>query len=375
MRDIGQKLRDARMAAGLSLQDIADHTRIRVPYLEAMEEGQFEKLPGAVYVKGFIKQYAQTVGIDATELIEMYRQESQEEPSQAVSKVAAGSVEEPRKRMDRRRQKAPRFNPRKVAIFTIILLILGGVAYFSYFMFTTLKNETIPQLRDPEVVDEAEDIADETDVTETGDSITEETDLTGADTTGTDTGVDTTAGVDTTQQTTDPATQDSDSYVTDQTGTPGQTTPNQTTPGQSSTDHTVTEQTTSGQQTPGQTGPQGQTGTTTPPANTTGQNVNPLTPESGNTTPAGTTTPSSDNTITGATTQIQLVVTGTSWIRVDVDGKNALTQTVQNQTLNFSGQKITVKVGNGGAVQVMQNGVLSEPFGKSGSVVTREFGQ
>lgn len=365
MKDIGQKLRDARITAGMSLQDIADYTRIRVSYLEAMEEGQFEKLPGPVYVKGFIKQYAQFVGLDGNELIEMYRRESQEEPPQAVAKVATGPSEEPRKRMDRHRRKASHVNPRKIAIIAFILLIIGGGVYFTYFMFTTLKNETIPQLREPEIVDQTEDPS-----SNVADPSTDNPDAIGND--STDGAMDGTGedGFDSSQQSMDPLTTDpavSDAVDPDAAG--------QTPADQSRTGQVVNPATTTGQ--PGTaTQPSGTTGQTTTPGTTTpAPGVTP--PASGTTTPQGATTAPTADTSTdqGTTTQIQVVVTGTSWLKVDVDGVNKLTRTVENETLTYVGQTFKIKAGNGGAVQVIQNGVLSEPFGKPGSVVTREFGQ
>lgn len=356
MKDIGQKLRDARMAAGMSLQDIADYTRIRVSYLEAMEEGQFEKLPGPVYVKGFIKQYAQFVGLDGSELIAMYRQESQEEPSQAVTKVATGPSEEPRKRMDRHRRKASHVSPRKMAIIAFILLIIGGAVYFTYFMFTTLKNETIPQLREPEIVDQTEDPS-----SHAAEPSTDSPDATGMDATGVaidGTGED---GFDSSQQSMDPlATDPATPDVTDQ-NTTGQVVNPATTTGQPGT----------------ATQPGGTTGQTTTPGTVTPAPEVTTPPASGTTTPQeATTAPTTDtSTDQGATTQIQVVVTGTSWLKVDVDGVNKLTRTVENETLTYVGQTFKIKAGNGGAVQVIQNGILSEPFGKPGSVVTREFGQ
>ncbi|RKY57753.1 MAG: hypothetical protein DRP95_06650 [Candidatus Latescibacterota bacterium] len=63
-----QKLKEAREAKGLSLEDLSRDTRIRQEYLEALEEGDFRFLPRP-YVRMFVKTYAQEVGLDPEEVL------------------------------------------------------------------------------------------------------------------------------------------------------------------------------------------------------------------------------------------------------------------------------------------------------------------
>ncbi|MDU4696242.1 MULTISPECIES: helix-turn-helix domain-containing protein [Paenibacillus] len=74
MSDLGQQLREARLARGLSLDDVQEMTKIRKRYLEAIEMGDYKVLPGSFYVRAFIKTYAETVGLDADELLAEHRQ-------------------------------------------------------------------------------------------------------------------------------------------------------------------------------------------------------------------------------------------------------------------------------------------------------------
>ncbi|MEC0135977.1 helix-turn-helix domain-containing protein [Paenibacillus macerans] len=74
MSELGQKLKEARLAKGLSLDDIQEMTKIRKRYLEAIESGDYKVLPGSFYVRAFIKTYAETVGVDADELLAEHRQ-------------------------------------------------------------------------------------------------------------------------------------------------------------------------------------------------------------------------------------------------------------------------------------------------------------
>ncbi|WP_339821749.1 RodZ family helix-turn-helix domain-containing protein [Paenibacillus sp. FSL R7-0216] len=74
MSELGQQLREARLARGLSLDDVQEMTKIRKRYLEAIEMGDYKVLPGSFYVRAFIKTYAETVGLDADELLAEHRQ-------------------------------------------------------------------------------------------------------------------------------------------------------------------------------------------------------------------------------------------------------------------------------------------------------------
>jgi len=62
--EIGQTLRDARQAAGLTLKDIADAIRVRPIYLQAIEAGQFELLPALPQTVGFTRAYAKYLDVD-----------------------------------------------------------------------------------------------------------------------------------------------------------------------------------------------------------------------------------------------------------------------------------------------------------------------
>ncbi|WP_424658893.1 helix-turn-helix domain-containing protein [Desulfofundulus sp.] len=62
-------LREARHARGLSLEQVEAETKIRRKYLEALEEEAFDVLPGRVYVRGFLRNYARFLGLDAGALV------------------------------------------------------------------------------------------------------------------------------------------------------------------------------------------------------------------------------------------------------------------------------------------------------------------
>jgi cytoskeletal protein RodZ len=72
MGGLGELLRKAREEKGLSLAQVEEATRIRSAYLQALEEEAYEHLPAPVYTKGFLKNYALYLGLDAQQLLALY---------------------------------------------------------------------------------------------------------------------------------------------------------------------------------------------------------------------------------------------------------------------------------------------------------------
>lgn len=63
-----------RASRGLTLEQIAEITKISPAYLRAIEEGCFERLPGGIYNLSYLQQYARVVGLDEDDLVGHYRQ-------------------------------------------------------------------------------------------------------------------------------------------------------------------------------------------------------------------------------------------------------------------------------------------------------------
>lgn len=72
----GDMLRAAREARGLMLPDVASMLRIRLPYLQAIEDGRYADLPGAAYVSGFLRSYAEHVGLEPDVVVRRYKEEA-----------------------------------------------------------------------------------------------------------------------------------------------------------------------------------------------------------------------------------------------------------------------------------------------------------
>src|SRR5579871_2287490 len=82
MGAIGDRLRSERLKCGLGLDRISQETKIPKRYLEAIEQEQFEKLPGQVFLINFVRQYARALGLDEPQVIAQLRAE-QEPPAPA----------------------------------------------------------------------------------------------------------------------------------------------------------------------------------------------------------------------------------------------------------------------------------------------------
>ena len=72
MFEIGNSLREARLRQGLDFTRIEEETKIRGKYLRALEDEQFDALPGDTYVKGFLRTYAEYLGLDGQLYVDEY---------------------------------------------------------------------------------------------------------------------------------------------------------------------------------------------------------------------------------------------------------------------------------------------------------------
>ena len=70
---VGEELREARLALGISVEDAATQLRINKRYLLALEEGRVKDLPGAAYAVGFVRSYATALGLDADDAVRRFR--------------------------------------------------------------------------------------------------------------------------------------------------------------------------------------------------------------------------------------------------------------------------------------------------------------
>lgn len=91
MPSVSQILRQTREAKGISLDEVAQRTYIKLPYLVALEEGDVSKLPAPVYIHGYIRQYAKLMGLNGSELVLQYQQDQSQQHAPKLSLSAAAT--------------------------------------------------------------------------------------------------------------------------------------------------------------------------------------------------------------------------------------------------------------------------------------------
>jgi cytoskeleton protein RodZ len=97
----GDELRKEREIRGISLNEIADATKISKRFLESIERNDFATLPAPVFTRGFVREYARYLGLNAEEMVDRYamfarQSESPNDPQpQPLSSSAAGSESAP----------------------------------------------------------------------------------------------------------------------------------------------------------------------------------------------------------------------------------------------------------------------------------------
>ena len=87
MRELGQQLREAREAKGLSLKKIQEETRISLSFIQAMEEGNMDQLPHPVYAKSFLQNYAKYLGLDWKKMGEEFSRNFHKDEYEHIKKL------------------------------------------------------------------------------------------------------------------------------------------------------------------------------------------------------------------------------------------------------------------------------------------------
>jgi cytoskeleton protein RodZ len=119
MPDIGESLREARMRARIDISEIEAQTKIRAKYLRALENEEWDLLPGPTYVKSFLRTYAEALGLDGKLLIEEYKLRHER-----LSDVEMQPIRPPGAREPRRRRRG---SGRGWAVAVVVVALLAGL--------------------------------------------------------------------------------------------------------------------------------------------------------------------------------------------------------------------------------------------------------
>lgn len=126
---LGDRLKQARTAKGFTLDDLQSITKIQKRYLSGIENEDYSMMPGSFYVRAFIKQYAEAVGLDSDEMLSMYKNTSPEVSSEEEAGQRASSTLT-RKRGLKNNDQLNEMMPKIiVALFIIVIVVVIWTLY------------------------------------------------------------------------------------------------------------------------------------------------------------------------------------------------------------------------------------------------------
>ncbi|MBO0768480.1 MAG: helix-turn-helix domain-containing protein [Solirubrobacterales bacterium] len=128
--EIGETLRETRMRARIDIGEVEMRTKIRAKYLRAIENEEWDLLPGPVYVKSFLTTYADYLGLDSRLLVDEYKRQY-ELPSDGHARPLA-AVKRETQRERERMARGPRgpLVPSWLLIAVVIVLACAGLWFF-----------------------------------------------------------------------------------------------------------------------------------------------------------------------------------------------------------------------------------------------------
>jgi cytoskeletal protein RodZ len=141
MASFGKELRRERELRRISLREVAEATKVNLRYLQALENDDFEQLPGGVFNRGFVRAYAQFVGIDPDDWVNAYLLQEKDQDGQ--------EKERERGPLRRTRPLPPRIRiepaggpaSRRILAWSVVVIVLIAVV-ISLFLFLRRTNES-----------------------------------------------------------------------------------------------------------------------------------------------------------------------------------------------------------------------------------------
>jgi cytoskeletal protein RodZ len=133
MIKIGQRFQEVRLQKNLTLEDVSKSTKIKTAFLDAIEKGEYEKLPSVTYAQGFVRNYAKFLNMPEKEMLALFRREFDQEKAikvlpQGFSKTKDFSI--------------TRFKS-KQSLFLVFLVLLALVGYILFQYRGALVNPSL----------------------------------------------------------------------------------------------------------------------------------------------------------------------------------------------------------------------------------------
>jgi len=146
--ELGQKLKEARGTKGLSIDQLHEITKIQKRHLVAIEEGNYDVLPGAFYARAFIKQYADAVGLSGEELLVEYQSTIPQSEKRDVPQVSTGQ------KTQETMQKSsswPIADHMPKILVALLVIAVGVVIWFVFQALTGKDDEKVPNAQSEKI--------------------------------------------------------------------------------------------------------------------------------------------------------------------------------------------------------------------------------
>jgi cytoskeleton protein RodZ len=130
MGTLGEYLRSAREERGIELREAAQQTRISLQYLKALEEEDFSKLPGAVFVRGFLKNYGKFLKLDEAEVMKKFAESQQTLPHVAAAQASPNASQPIAEAQEK--STSSKFPLEPIIWGTIIIIVLVVALFAAY---------------------------------------------------------------------------------------------------------------------------------------------------------------------------------------------------------------------------------------------------
>jgi cytoskeletal protein RodZ len=129
MADIGTTLREARIRARIDMSEVEARTKIRAKYLRAIENEEWDLLPGPVYVKSFLRTYGDFLGLDSRTLVDEYKRQYERPSDHEMRPISSLSRER------ERAARGPRIPP-----WLVVGVVLVGIVAALWFVGRNQSN-------------------------------------------------------------------------------------------------------------------------------------------------------------------------------------------------------------------------------------------
>lgn len=144
MVTVGEILHSARERKKLTVDQVEKSTKIRAKFIIALEQNQFDKLPGPTFARGFVKNYAAFLGLPTEEILAFYRRQANTDNILALPKQTVNSISK------------ALITPQRFTVVSVGILLVGFFGYliFSYVQFAGTPVLTVNSPANNSVVSE-----------------------------------------------------------------------------------------------------------------------------------------------------------------------------------------------------------------------------